>query len=95
MAYFDAPKCQEVSQRSPALGSKLGSNQAEILLSTGCRAGYIGAFDAGCLTDIASCLWRRLWRISDIVCRGADGSYCELRHPSRAKSASQDHVRML
>jgi hypothetical protein len=25
-AYFDAPKYQEVSQRSPALGSKLGSN---------------------------------------------------------------------
>jgi len=37
MGHFDRPKCQEVPQRSPALGSKLGSKQPEFLLSPGCH----------------------------------------------------------
>jgi hypothetical protein len=31
-AHFDGPKCVEVHQRSPALGSKLGSNQPGTLM---------------------------------------------------------------
>jgi hypothetical protein len=37
VAHFDGPKYQEVSQRSPALGSILESKQPEIHLSTGCH----------------------------------------------------------
>src|SRR5262245_1229409 len=34
IAHFVGPKCQEVHQRSPALGSQLGSNQASGLAPT-------------------------------------------------------------
>ena len=37
MAQFDGPTCQDVHQRSPALGSKLESKQPEIHLLTGCH----------------------------------------------------------
>src|SRR5262245_15069509 len=31
MAHFDGPECQDVPQRSPSLGSTVGSKQSEIL----------------------------------------------------------------